>query len=569
VRFLTGIRITDFRSIATGRLEELSDVTPIVGLNGSGKSNLMRALNLFFTGAVEGTSGIDLRRDFREPGRKAKLRVVVDADLDYAVFGSLRRELDDALQQLAGGSKQVTVRKEWTLDPATRETLTSVEVGPPDQLGVVRPDQLALVSRLLNAVRFRYISNHIHPSRILEDEENEIRRMLFDRLGKRQVLQEQVVESIGDVARELMQPVVDVMRDATGDVANVELATPEDWRDLVWAFGMKLRGPQSQSFDALLHGSGVQSVLAYSILHAIDTSFSGSFGWRKGAIWAVEEPESFLHVGLQEELARLFTAYSSDEPVQILFSTHATPFLGVAPSGFVARIDSTGRTEFRGAEKTDLLREAFTSRIAPYAHAPHSGPPKPILLVEGRTDRELLLRAYREAGLANPYEVLALEDLDGRLQGGDQIPSWLRFNAPALAARPDTSPVFVLRDWESDQGVINRIQAALEAHPTSRCFAWPKDLTNSDLSDSFVGIEKLLSTTFIEQAAAEAGLALTAPVAPHDPGWRIDVNRAAYMGLKGRLHQILTERNDPDDLSPLKAALPWLTAQLAPAPPIL
>ena len=47
------------------------------------------------------------------------------------------------------------------------------------------PDsERVLVERLLNSVRFRYLSNHIHPSQLLLHEEDQIRRILFDRLGK-------------------------------------------------------------------------------------------------------------------------------------------------------------------------------------------------------------------------------------------------------------------------------------------------------------------------------------------------------------------------------------------------
>jgi AAA15 family ATPase/GTPase len=53
MQFLTGVRISDFRSIADANIQGLGDIVPIVGLNGSGKGNLLRALSLFFSGEVE------------------------------------------------------------------------------------------------------------------------------------------------------------------------------------------------------------------------------------------------------------------------------------------------------------------------------------------------------------------------------------------------------------------------------------------------------------------------------------------------------------------------------------
>ncbi len=563
MQFIKRIRVTDFRSIAEIELHHPGDIVSIVGLNGSGKSNLLRALSVFFTGETERGDPIDLRRDFREPGRKQKLRISVELDLDFGVFSTLRSEYEYALNELAGGSSAITVRKEWTLEPTT--SLYTCATG--DELAPVPLDRQFLIPRLLSAVRFRYIPNHIHPSRILADEESEIRRMLFHRLGKKQVLQDQAVASIGEVARQLMKPVAELMSHATKDVGAVELVTPGDWRELAWTFGMRMQASQTQSFDALLHGSGVQSVLAYAILHAIDTSFSGAFGWRKGAIWAVEEPESFLHAGLQQELARLLATYSEQDPLQIFLTTHAVSFLGVGSHGLLTSLDVAGRTEVAAVERAELLRLAFSTQIAPFGHALHTGPPKPIILVEGKHDKRLLLRAFREGRVANPFDIRSLEDLDPALQGGDEVARWLKYNESALKARPDTSPVYVLRDWETDQGTVNKINAALAGHSTSRCLVWPSDLTNADLSESFVGIERLLSTEFIEHVAAALGLPLTTAVGAQP--WRYDIRRARYVAAKRAIHDELERRADPADIAPLINALGWLCSHVTAAPQLL
>src|SRR5690242_19644543 len=110
MRFITGVRIRDFRSIASGDVSDLSDTTPIVGLNGSGKSNFLRAVNLFFNDVLEGDQRFDLRRDFREPGRKTKLQVVVELDLDYSQFDALRKEFVESLDKLSEGYKVITFR---------------------------------------------------------------------------------------------------------------------------------------------------------------------------------------------------------------------------------------------------------------------------------------------------------------------------------------------------------------------------------------------------------------------------------------------------------------------------
>jgi predicted ATPase len=572
MHFLTRVMIKDFRSIADADVFLPGDVTPIVGLNGSGKSNFMRALNLFFNNAVEGGEPLRLRRDFREPGRQVKLRVVIEVDLDYAAFDALRSELEEALEVLADDSGEVRLRKEWTLDPVTREEVVALSAGTVDggALDLVSTEELPFATRLLNAVRFRYVPNHVHPSEILIAEQESIRKVLQDRLGQRKVLDDEAIGKIAAVAADLMRPIKDAMQEATGEVADVELTTPKDWRDLAWAFGLKMRASQSRSFEALLHGSGVQSMLAFHVLHEIDTTFSGSFGWRKGAIWAVEEPESFLHASLQSELARAFVGYADSDSLQLIFSTHAAAFLGVASDGITVEIDSSGRSVFEVAERADVLRLAYFSGVAPYAHPLHTGPPQPVLLVEGENDRDLLIRAYVESGMPSPYEILCIEDFDDELTGGDdQIASWLNHNRPALLARPERSPVFVLLDWEASDGKVNKVTKVLEAHPSSKCFRWAKDLTNPDLSDSWVGIEKFLSTSFVEEMQDEIDLPLVVPARPDAETWQYDIKRARLKEKKAAIHRELDERADPDDIEPLIEALDWLTRQLSGAPPLL
>ena len=169
-----------------------------MGLNGSGKSNLLRALNLFFNDVLENDQPFDLRRDFREPGRKAKLRVAVELDLDYSQFDALRDEFRESLEKLSEGYEMITFRKEWTLHPITREQVVTLSAGPlPDELAEVAPENVPFATRLLNCVRVRYIPNHVHPTQILRFEQEANRNLLFDRLGPQQKqLSERAVKQI-------------------------------------------------------------------------------------------------------------------------------------------------------------------------------------------------------------------------------------------------------------------------------------------------------------------------------------------------------------------------------------
>ena len=66
MRLIDHIKLANFRSIESVSIEA-GELTALIGTNGSGKSNVLRALNLFFNGAVEGGVALELRRDFHKP----------------------------------------------------------------------------------------------------------------------------------------------------------------------------------------------------------------------------------------------------------------------------------------------------------------------------------------------------------------------------------------------------------------------------------------------------------------------------------------------------------------------
>lgn len=570
MKFLTRVSIQDFRSIASAELEGLQDVTPIVGLNGSGKSNFLRALNAFFNGEIERGEPFALRRDFRALKGK-KFQVVVEVDLDYSVFEKLRKAYTDALDAVAGGELQLTVRREWMLDAAGEE-ISRLYAGPSTSaLAPLEDEDLQYATRLLRAVRFRYIPNHVHPSQVLLEEQDAIRRILFDRLSQQGVISSSVVGDIAAAARELMRPIEDSMSLTTDSIGEVALATPEDWRELAWSFGLAMRtSSQLRPMEAVLHGSGIQSLLAYEVLHFLDTTVER--GWHKGALWAVEEPESFLHARLQAELARLFSTYAAEDPLQILMTTHNAAFVGVTPAGVHVEMDETGRSVLDILPRSDIIRAAYTEGTTAWSHPLHTGPPKPMLLVEGEDDRDLLLLAYELGRVVNPYEILCLKDFDPSMTGGSQLAEWLRYHRDALEARPSTSPIFVLVDWEmpvADKPGFKKLNDAVAVHDTSRCIAWPEDLANPDLGPTWFGIERYVGTTLIEHLIANFGLKVTSPIPPSSETWRFAVSRQQLKIVKPRLHAELHDRRSSRDVEHLIAGLEWINSQLTDVPPML
>ncbi len=563
MQFIRAIRINDFRSLPKVELADVDNIVPITGPNGSGKSNLLRALNLFFNGEVENGVALDLSRDYHDPEQKRKTKKVIEVHLDMDFGTGLRADLQQPILKLAGGGQPVTIRKRWLLDTVTREPTVELRFGsagtePP----VVGDEDRALVERLLGSVRFRYISNHVHPTTLLRSEEDNIRRELFRRLGKSPSFSTEQIDKIREAAGSLMGTVTNELKGSAARVSNVQLGTPKDWGELLWVFGLQMQTGSAAGREAVLHGSGIQSILAYAVLHMLDTSLGSEFGWRRGAIWAVEEPESFLHADLQAQLAESLSRYSNSDRLQILFTTHNTAFLGVAETGVAVGMQDT-TSDVATIPRAPLIDAALASGVTPYTHPLHVGPLKPLLLVEGRDDRELISRAYADSGEACPYVIKAMEDLEKTTTGGvEQIISYLKGNASALRARPTASPVIVLLDHEVSDGKQGRVQKALDQHPTSGCYLMPKAERTPGLKADMPGIEAYLSLDFYRDAETSIGLTVVSPGDPAAAGWELGVEKAELGSQKKNIHQLLQDRDDESDIAQLTKVVPWISRLL-------
>ena len=70
MRLITSVHVRGFRSLADVRLNDLSNFVALVGPNNSGKSNVFRALNLFFNNELDKDSYLDLSADCHMKRRK-------------------------------------------------------------------------------------------------------------------------------------------------------------------------------------------------------------------------------------------------------------------------------------------------------------------------------------------------------------------------------------------------------------------------------------------------------------------------------------------------------------------
>ena len=75
-----------------------------------------------------------------------------------------------------------------------------------------------------------------------------------------------------------------------------------------------------------------------------------------------------------------------------------------------------------------------------------------------------------------------------------------------------------------------------------------------------VGIERYVSTEFVEAARAELALALTTPASPAAGTWKYGIQN--LKDQKPALQKLLATRDTPADIAPIILVANWLAQQL-------
>ena len=148
MKLIRRIEISYLRSLYTAVLDRPGDMNVVFGRNDSGKSNLLRALNLFFNEKTEpGQDGIDFDLDFsdirRDAAKAAKGRQFIAIRVDFNVPQNYRLSLGET----------VSIKRQWNIDGDMTET-------PPR--GLSKGSRIQL-TRFLNQIDFTYIPADVTP----------------------------------------------------------------------------------------------------------------------------------------------------------------------------------------------------------------------------------------------------------------------------------------------------------------------------------------------------------------------------------------------------------------------
>ncbi len=432
---LTGVRSKNFRTVgAQEQALDLSRTLTIIGPNNSGKTNLLQAVQMLFTGH-ENVHGYTVAEDSPH-GKGARTSIVgyFEGD-DAGVDADFYRELDRlyAMFELERPGPSVALYLTFSETGNPAYSFFPNQKRPKDRSvqASISKVQKQLVIDLLGEFNCHFIPSEKSMRELIDDVLTPfIRAVVVDVLTPQlKAIHKELDGVSANITSALVKSGVDGLSASFGfQGGSIE--------NVLSGFDFYLSDPYRTPLSR--KGQGTQSLAFMAALHWV-TDRESALG--KKSIWLIEEPESFLHPKLSHNATSLLNELG--ESSTVVMTSHSMAFIPHDPKRVVGtHLDGDGSTTvatFSSHEKaTSALRKGLGLRFADYFSLGTS-----TVLTEGQSDSQYL-RWFLD--LSSSWETCAWERLrDATLSdrgGASELAGFLRANYEILRKEQPTVSLF-------------------------------------------------------------------------------------------------------------------------------
>lgn len=407
---ITKIEIISFRSIER-TIIPVKEINVFSGANDIGKSNILKALNLFFNGQTDFLKPLKFEDDYNMVSRAKAQR---STKMKQLIKIRIYMKPPSSYKTLATENR-IFVERQFDREGDRVEKFSSNE-----------GKKKASIKRLINKVKYVYI-----PALKGED----VLQYLLSLIGEQKLVTDQDIISLNDSISNKTKDLKGILSESGIQIGtNFGLPTllSDFWQKLsvntsyeqfekldaeIKGSNRKGKLNQSQfSISLLNRGEGIKSKYIPPLLKWLDKNDT-----TKEFIWGIDEPENSLEFGLSDKLARLFfNDYAKSN--QIFLTSHSLAFINppedvfFQPKVFKVIKDKFGGSQwqdlddlFRKQTRFDLYDElgillAQKEFIEEYRNIVKEKDQLklnidayklPILIVEGKTDKWILEKAWK------------------------------------------------------------------------------------------------------------------------------------------------------------------------------
>ena len=309
------IEIRYFRSIYRVRLKNVNDLIIFSGVNDVGKSNILKALNLFFNDETDWGTELEFEEDFS----RQRLSEVRKESIKGKQFISVSIEFirPDAYKNSLPVNFRVT--RNWFRENIMSEANNLESLYKQGKL----PSSLNTAKRFLqiflNRVHFEY-APAIKDREYYEDVLSRLQNTVLD--IKRNLYPE--ISQLTEKLAPLIQDKIITLQDEFKRTSGIEstITPPNDLASLFQAFPVSTSLGDEDRIPLGLRGDGIQVKYLLSVLRYIFENSTDFF------ILGIEEPENSLEYSQVVKMAEDFTTIYPKK-AQIFLTTHSPALISI------------------------------------------------------------------------------------------------------------------------------------------------------------------------------------------------------------------------------------------------
>lgn len=309
------IEIQYFRSIYNIVIKDFSGLNMLSGKNDAGKSNVLKALNLFFNNKIDSETEFIFSENFN----LLRLQQVKKNSVKGKQFIRIKVTFDRGDSFAKTLPKNFSITKKWYRNdffPSDVKNDIEIRMHSEGMLYNERRSKTSL-TMFLNKIRFFYIPA-IKDNKIFDEMLLCLRETIYnDKLAKDknlQVVLNDTAKKVGQAADDLNNEFYNVTK------IKSEIIPPNSVAELYNTLKI-ITKTDNGSVSILDRGDGIRVRYIPSILNYIAKNTHNI------CIWGYEEPENSLEYNLALKMAEDFIQYSLDS--QIFITTHSPAFIGL------------------------------------------------------------------------------------------------------------------------------------------------------------------------------------------------------------------------------------------------
>lgn len=413
MKVIESITVRYFRSVYTLTISPCNDITVITGRNDVGKSNILKALNLFFCQQTDHLSNFNFTEDYSML-RKAEVKKDTIRGQQFISI-TVRFLRGERMQNSLPPSFSVTRR--WDMHSPDYKETTDVHTrmqryAKKNNIRYSEKTTAMFYSMFLNKIKFIYVPA-IKDARVFNDMVNWLQQSLFD--AKNKTILDAPITKANEAVQEIVGELQTDFKTATGIDNFVELPNT-----LNYAKGLLQINTATEGGIVPIdkRGDGIRTHYIPKILNYVAENSNDIY------IWGFEEPENSYEyrrcIQVAEEFENRYCKSS-----QIFISSHSPAFynnpserkvvvnVGYEKNKTVLLQDAQHLDEELGyialyqdfiervkqLEKENTLKDENITALKQSIQQSQT----PIVLTEGKTDASLLKLAIKKLNLSE-YE---------------------------------------------------------------------------------------------------------------------------------------------------------------------